>query len=191
LLNFGGEMEIQSTSTAPGRLLALLRKPITLLVTWLALAGLTGTANAGLVTNGSFEISAVSTTTTFLYAGVSNWTNSDIGEALVFPSWYTNGYLFPGVGLAGPFPQTSPDGGNFVLSDGDYHNSPILQTITGLILGDSYQLSFYQALAQDTEPNVTVPGAVSGQWQVSRRPHSITGIITTKGRHIAIRTTHP
>ncbi len=161
-------MEIQRTSRSPVRQLAFLRKPISVLAALLAVAALTSLANAApLVTNGSFELTTASTTTTFLFAGVSDWTNSDIGEALVQPSWFTNGYLFPGVGLAGPFPQTSPDGGNFVLSDGDYHHSPIWQTITGLTPGDSYQLTFYQALAQDTEPNVTVPGPVTGQWQVS------------------------
>ena len=131
-------------------------------------AGWACSANASsLVANGSFEISTSSTTTQFLSAGVSNWTNSDIGEALVFPSWFTNGYLFPGVGFAGPVPQFSPDGGNFVFSDGDYHNSAIQQTIGGLTPGNTYNLSFYQGLAQDTEANVTVPGPVSGRWQVS------------------------
>jgi hypothetical protein len=124
-------------------------------------------ANANLVSNGSFEISTATTTTQFLSAGVSNWTNSDIGEALVFPSWYTNGYLFPNVGFAGPVPQTSPDGGNFVFSDGDYHNSAINQTITGLAPGGTYVLGFWEALAQDTEPPITVPGPVTGQWQVT------------------------
>jgi hypothetical protein len=125
-------------------------------------------ARANLIQNGSFEISTATTTTQFLSAGVADWTNSDIGEALVFPSWFTNGYLFPpNVGLAGNFPQSSPDGGNFVYSDGDYHHSPILQTVTGLTVGDTYDLSFYQALDEDTEPNVTHPGPVTGYWQVS------------------------
>jgi hypothetical protein len=123
-------------------------------------------AYAGLVVNGSFENATATITTQFLTAGVSNWSNSNIGEALVLPSWYTLG-LFPNVGLAGPFPQYSPDGGNFVLSDGDYMNSAITQTITGLTPGANYQLSFYQGLAQDTEPNITIPGPVSGRWQVT------------------------
>ena len=135
----------------------------------LALATLASPAlAASYVLNGSFETATATTTSSFQTAGVADWTNSDIGEALVFPSWYTNGYLFPpNVGLAGSFPQTSPDGGNFVFSDGDYHHSPILQTINGLTPGNSYDLSFYQALDQDTEPNVTVPGPVTAYWQVS------------------------
>lgn len=122
---------------------------------------------ANLIQNGSFENSTATTTTYFQSAGVANWTNSDIGESLVFPSWYTNGYLFPGVGLAGNFPQTSPDGGNFVYSDSDYHTSPIQQTVNGLTVGDTYTLSFYDALDQDTEPNITVPGPTSAYWQVT------------------------
>jgi hypothetical protein len=143
------------------------RASFTLPVVLLALAAGSIPANANLVSNGSFEISTASTTTQFLSAGVSNWTNSDIGEALVFPSWFTNGYLFPNVGFAGPVPQTSPDGGNFVFSDGDYHNSAIVQTITGLTPGGTYGLSFWQGLAQDTEPPITIPGPVTGQWQVT------------------------
>jgi hypothetical protein len=137
----------------------------TLLAAVLAAAGFA--AHANLVQNGSFENTPVTQTTQFLSASVANWSNSDIGEALVTPSWYTNGYLFPGVGVAGPLPQTSPDGGNFVFSDGDYHNSPITQLISGLTVNQTYQLTFWQALAQDTEQYVTVPGAVTGQWQVS------------------------
>jgi hypothetical protein len=124
--------------------------------------------HANLIQNGSFEISTVTTTTQFQSAGVANWTNSDIGEALVFPSWKTNGYLFPpNVSLAGNFPQTSPDGGNFVFSDSDYHTSAIQQTVNGLIVGHNYTLSFYDALDQDTEPFVTIPGPTSAYWQVT------------------------
>lgn len=122
---------------------------------------------ANLIQNGSFEISSVTTTTQFLSAGVADWTNSNIGEALVFPSWYTNGYLFPNVTLAGAFPQTSPDGGNFVYSDSDFMTSAIQQNVSGLVAGDTYTLSFYDALDQDVEPNVTVPGPVSAYWQVT------------------------
>jgi len=132
----------------------------------LALAAISP-VRANLIQNGSFEISTATTTTQFQSAGVANWTNSNIGEALVFPSWYTNGYLFPNVGLAGNFPQTSPDGGNFVFSDSDFMTSPIQQTVNGLIVGHNYTLTFYDALDQDTETNITVPGPTSAYWQVT------------------------
>lgn len=152
------------TSPSPARPVA--RIPLLLAA---ALLGLP-VAAANLVQNGSFENVTVSTTTVFSAAGVANWSNSPSfleGDALVHPSWFTNGYLFPGVGVAGPLPQTSPDGGNFVFSDGNFFNSPIQQTITGLTPGNFYQVTFYQALVQDTEVNVTIPGPVTGHWTVS------------------------
>lgn len=131
-----------------------------------ALAG--GTAQANLVQNGSFELTTATTTSNFNSVVVNNWSNSNIGEAIVLPSWYTNGYLtVPTVTFDGPVTQTSPDGGNFVFSDGDYMNSPITQIITGLTPNQTYQLSFWQALSQDKEPYVTIPGYVTGYWQVS------------------------
>ena len=144
------------------RQLPVLRRTLAILLPALALAAVP--AHANLVANGSFETVTASNTDYFYLAGVSNWSNSDIGETLVTPSF--TGILFPGVGLAGAFPANSPDGGNFVLSDGDYHNSPIVQTISGLTPGNQYKLSFYQALAQDTEI-FTTPGPVRGQWQVN------------------------
>ena len=128
------------------------------------------TANAELIQNGSFENSAVSTTTNLAGAGLVSWNDpSGVAEALVFPSWFTNGYLFltPLVGLAGPWPQSSPDGGNFVFSDADFMTAPISQTVGGLTIGHTYNLSFYQGLAQDTEVGVTVPGSVTAHWQVT------------------------
>ena len=144
------------------------RMPVTLVVTLFALAAFTTPACAtNLVLNPSFELATATITTQFLLAGVQDWTNSNIGEALVTPNWFTTMMLFPNVGFAGPVPQTSPDGGNFVFSDGDFMNSPIQQTINGLTPGDTYNLTFYQALAEDTEPNVTFPGPVTSLWQVS------------------------
>ena len=127
------------------------------------------TANAELIQNGSFENSAVNTTTNLAGAGLVAWSDpSGVAEALVFPSWYSSGIIFPpNVGLAGPWPQFSPDGGNFVFSDADFLTAPISQTVGGLTIGHTYNLSFYQGLAQDTEANVTVPGPVTAHWHVT------------------------
>ncbi len=127
---------------------------------------------ANLIQNGSFEsftgtVPPNDNAIQLLSAGLTGWTNSDIGESLVLPSWYPAGYLTPGVGLAGNFPQSSPDGGNFVYSDSDYHTSAIQQTVNGLTVGDTYTLSFYDALDEDTEPNVTIPGPTHAYWQVT------------------------
>jgi len=125
-------------------------------------------SSPNLVANGSFENVTATSTDYFWTAGVANWSTSTDGQDLVTPSWYTNGYLqVPWVGLAGPFPQTSPDGGNFVLSDADYHTGAISQTLNGLTPNTQYTVTFYQALTQDTEVNITVPGPVTAYWQVS------------------------
>lgn len=141
------------------------------LATALLLAG--GLAQANLVQNGSFELTNA-TTTSAIIGGivVNNWSHTTpfspiTGEAIVLPSWFTNGFLFPNVTFDGPVTQSSPDGGNFIFSDGDFVNSPITQTLTGLTPSATYELTFLQALAQDKEPNVTIPGFVTGYWQVS------------------------
>ncbi len=144
---------------------------------------------ANLVTNGSFEITTATVTSTWpasAFGGcpnspvsVSGWATSNVGQAIVLPNWQPGapgtGVLFPTglcnpgppVGVAGPLPTSSPDGGNFVMSDGDFANAPITQTITGLTPGARYTLSFLQALVQDTQPPFTTPGPVTGYWQVS------------------------
>lgn len=45
--------------------------------------------------------------------------------------------------------SNSPTGGNFIGADGAYHVSRLTQTITGLIVGESYQLTFNFAGAQE------------------------------------------
>jgi hypothetical protein len=128
---------------------------------------------AGLVQNGGFEVATNGpppgfTALGFSTAGVQNWSNSPQspeGDALVV-GWTPGSFLFPNVGIAGALPL-SPQGGNFVFSDGNFQNSMIQQTLTGLTPGGFYTVTFWQALAQDTEPFVTVPGPVTGGWRVS------------------------
>jgi PEP-CTERM motif len=56
----------------------------------------------------------------------------------------------------------SPNGGNFVALDCDFQTSPLTQTISGLIPGHTYNVSFNYAYAQqfgfngDTNQNLTV-----------------------------------
>lgn len=137
-------------------------------------------AQANLVLNGSFENTTASITSGF-YNQVANWNNGGPnfnGDSIVLPSWYTLG-LYPGVGVAGALPQYSPDGGNWVFSDGNYHNSAITQTLTGLTPGAIYKISFWEGLIQDTEPGITIPGPVSGYWQVSLGSNSANGASMT------------
>jgi hypothetical protein len=46
--------------------------------------------------------------------------------------------------------SASPTGGNFLAADGDYNNGKISQAITGLIVGQTYSLSFNFAGAQQS-----------------------------------------
>jgi hypothetical protein len=71
-------------------------------------------------------------------------------------------------------PGESPDGGNYYAADGDStvtdttggnaggFSVPIDQTINGLTVGHTYQLTFYQAAAQQEGLN----GATTEAWQV-------------------------
>jgi len=138
-------------------------------VAGLGLSLLACAANANLVTNGNFATctgTAVQTNpsdnkTNFASCAPTDWTG---GTGLVYvdaPGTADgSGYL----SVYGPFPSTSPVGGNFVQSDGNpIYNSAFSQVVNGLTAGDSYTLSFYQAAGQQT----TFTGATTEQWKVS------------------------
>ncbi len=166
-------------------------------------------AAANLVQNGSFESTTATVTSSWPASAffgcanspvsVASWSTTNIGQAIVLPSWqpgapgtgvlFPNGLCNPGppVGVAGPLPTTSPDGGNFVMSDGDYGNAPITQTITGLTPGQRVTLTFLQALVQDTQPTYTTPGAVTGYWQVTLGSTTLNStLMTANGSTLAI-----
>ncbi len=62
-------------------------------------------------------------------------------------------------------PGASPDGGNDIGEDAGNLAAALQQTITGLTVGDHYQVTFYQASTQAVDGSVT--GAFTGNWQVS------------------------
>lgn len=72
------------------------------------------------------------------------------------------------------FNGTSPDGGNFLVMDADYHATPIQQTLTGLTRGTVYSVTFSYAAAQwnqNTGPTTeTMQVSLGGQ---SRRTTTI------------------
>ena len=133
---------------------------------------------SNLVQNGSFESTTLSSPGGyFCQAGstctsnVTDWAsscnfsscgNGNTVLSLLFAG--TNGSAFNGgIGLWGPIAD-SPDGGNFVADDGDStYGAAISQTINGLVTGDTYSLSFYQAAAQQSGSN----GPTTERWQVS------------------------
>src|SRR5579872_4671418 len=92
-------------------------------------------ARANLVTNGGFEF----------YTGTAP---KDFTSNCLPTDWSTGGYVYldapgtavtpPGIQVYGPFPATSPQGGNFIESDGSSGLAfPISQTISGLTVGQS------------------------------------------------------
>lgn len=56
----------------------------------------------------------------------------------------------PGDGSTNGLPASSPDGGNYVAADGAYEIGAITQQIDNLTVGDSYELGFWWAGAQQS-----------------------------------------
>jgi len=148
----------------------------------IGLAGLPAevAAQTNLVTNGNFETVPSGTTQSYEIAA-----NSTASPTSSLPYWSTGtnssginclvygginnmcgtGYLNNGVSATfWVFPGVSPAGGNFVGGDSanTYANS-ISQSISGLVVGQKYNLSFYQAAAQQQG----FSGATTDQWQVT------------------------
>jgi len=93
------------------------------------------------------------------------------------------------------YPGASPNGGNYFLADGDPgFNTALQQTVTGLTIGSTYQVSFWQAAGQencgvDDGATCDPPGGanLTGLWQVTfggttrtstmmtTTPHGLTG----------------
>ena len=135
------------------------------LIAALAFLAVSGSAMAApnLVANGSFETTTLTTKGRF-FGNVAGWSGGGSATSLQFldfPGTADNGsYL----SVYGPFPATSPDGGNFVESDGlATYSNPIYQTINGLTAGTSYNVSFYQAAGQQAG----FKGSTTERWQVS------------------------
>jgi hypothetical protein len=138
-------------------------------------------ATPNLVTNGSFE------TTTALYtstqggqitnSNLSGWSQSTCTYAcgsgpnslfmfLAAPNYVTNGVDFMGTTInfwSGP--GTSPDGGNAITQDAGNELGSLQQSISGLKVGDHYQLTFYQATMQAVDAQANA--SFTADWQVS------------------------
>jgi len=138
-------------------------KTIKAIVCGIAAFGLAQAAHAQLVQNGNFQ--------SVLVPGVSSQFGSQFPSQQV-TGWTTGGYNWvytpaqpadtlpgaPGIdgalALWGPADgsanglTTSPAGGNYVAMDGNYDVDAVQQTITGLLPGHSYKVSFYWGGAQ-------------------------------------------
>jgi hypothetical protein len=117
------------------------------------------------VTNGDFaqytgSVAPGTTNDYFNNVAPTGWTG---GGGLIFvtnDAGVNNPNLY--LQVYGPFPN-SPLGGNFVEADGNplYENSFSYQ-LSGLTVGQTYSLSFFQAAGQQT----TFTGATTNQWIV-------------------------
>jgi hypothetical protein len=121
-----------------------------------------GSARANLVTNGGFEVTAGTPKNFFSIVQPTDWATT--AYAFIDAPGTADDLSAPGVPVYGPFPYDSPQHGNFLQSDGDpFLAAPITQTISTLTVGQTYNLSFYQAAGQQ----VNDLGATTEQWQVS------------------------
>lgn len=136
-----------------------------------AAALFTTTANAAtnLVANGGFEITTLTGKGHF-ENNVADWTGG--GGSYTFIDFHRPTATDPlastatsgtgGYAVYGPLP-ISPAGGNFVQADGDTdYSKPFSQGINGLIRGQVYALTFYQAAGQQSG----FKGPTTERWQV-------------------------
>ena len=117
------------------------------------------TVHADLVTNGSFETTTNGNGQLGVSTDATGWSINEGGYTFLFApgtadtsganGQYGNLTLWgPGNGTANGLPATSPDGGNFIAFDGAFQIQPIYQTVSGLIPGHTYDVSFEWAAAQ-------------------------------------------
>jgi hypothetical protein len=126
----------------------------------LAAVGGSAASSAELVKNGSFETTTLTGKGTFS-GNVADWSGGHNLTFLDYPGT-ADGNVY--LAVYGPFPATSPDGGNFVEMDGDpSYSSAITQTIDGLTIGQKYNVTFDQAAGQQKG----FSGATTERWQVS------------------------
>jgi hypothetical protein len=150
-----------------------------------AFAGLLYTSaqatTVNLVTNGGFE-------TTSNGAGRINANDTVAG-------WSTTGYNFVFAGNGGDSNNfltlwgpangvqnglgASPVGGNYIGADGAYQVGALTQTINGLVIGQSYSLSFYWGAAQQNG----FSGLNTEQWSVSLGNQTISTAIYDNANH--------
>lgn len=162
-------------------------------------------AAPNLVQNGDFEQTTLTSSGQMTASNVTGWTTSSytmlfLPQATVISNGVTSanpsgttadttGATVSGGGnlkLWGPNDGStnglteSPTGGNFIAADGDpSFNGPISQTVNGLTVGDSYNLTFAWAAAQQYGFN----GATTEAWTVSLGSNTVSTSVVNNANH--------
>jgi hypothetical protein len=119
---------------------------------FLAILALPASANMmQLVTNGSFENTVPTSSFQIDNSNLPGWSISDATinsvACVVFPGTSTTNPC--GLPIVFDGGSTSPDGGNFVAIDGgSQYTATLSQTLTGLTMGQVYNVTFYMATSQ-------------------------------------------
>lgn len=158
----------------------------------LSLSGILSAAHAQApnFVDGNFSQALIGTSTTVTAPELAEFgaTNNGFTPAQTLVGWTTAGYNFvflPGTadttGSAGQYsnltlwgpansgtnaallPLASPTGGDYIGADGAYEVSAITQTVTGLVVGAGYAVSFAWAGAQQA----SYTGPTTDEWTVS------------------------
>ena len=144
-------------------------------------------AQANLVTNGNFNLYGGSAPKNdFVYVQPTDWTGSglyDFGVEVDAPGTADNG-SDPGIPVYGPFPAHGPSGNNnFIEADGDpSYSFSFNQTISGLTVGQNYDVSFNQAAGQQSG---NLRGPTTEQWQVSLGSDTqLSAVMNTPGQGV-------
>jgi len=163
--------------------------------TVMALSAFATSAKANLVFNGSFSTTTNGGGQLGYNTNAQYWTNDSDGQGgvgynFIFASGTgdttgSNG-IDGNVALWGlnnggidTLPASSPDGGNYIGDDGAYEVGAIQQTITGLIVGDKYQLGFWWAGAQQSG----FTGTTTEQWKVTLGTQTQSTAVVTDPSH--------
>lgn len=131
------------------------------------------------LTNGAGQIDAITKATGWTSTGYNFVFASGTAATTGATGTYGNLKLWgPGTGSNNGL-NNSPAGGNFLAADGAFQTQAIQQTISGLTVGQKYDLSFYWAGAQQSGYD----GLNSEQWIVSLGNQTIKTALVQNSSH--------